>query len=83
MQRVPAMTDGGDPATAGADPVRWQAVSAQFGPCAVTMLPRHRTVVVSANGAVMVLPEAQAWQLEKALAEVRRQVVRGDGAAPR
>jgi hypothetical protein len=58
------------------------SVGAQRGSCAVTVMPRD-TVVVAAGGKLMVITEAEAWQLADALAEVRSRVVamRLQGAA--
>lgn len=62
-----------DPDTAPARPV-----SAQCGPCAVTVMPRSDVVVCTPAG-VLVMDQAQAWQLGQALQDLRAAVRVLDG----
>lgn len=44
-------------------------VSAQYGSCAVTVMPRD-TVVIAAGGKLLVVTEDEAWDLGRALTQV-------------
>lgn len=64
-----------------AEVIPGRPVSAQCGPCAVTVMPRSDVVVCTPAG-VLVMDQAHAWQLGRALQDLHTAVLIAAGSAP-